>query len=102
MCGIDVAIACFATEGRERRTPRSVSTECVTGSAQKPHCRIHQMKGSEGMKEDESHKCPKGFETATGHYDPAGPDGGKCKSNIPLCAGCGLPWGQHVYKVDDG
>jgi len=52
------------------------------------------------MKRDKDLKCPKGFESAEGHYDPAGPDGGKCKKKIPLCAGCGLPWGEHEYEEE--
>jgi hypothetical protein len=54
------------------------------------------------MKEDKDLKCPKGVQSSEGHYDPAGPGGGKCEKNLPLCAGCGLPWGRHEYEEKDG
>lgn len=53
------------------------------------------------MQEDKELKCPKGFETAEGHYDPVGPSGGECKKHIALCAGCGLPWSEHKYEESD-
>lgn len=46
--------------------------------------------------EDETLVCPGELESATGHYDPAGPDGGTCTRGLPVCAGCGAGRDEHV------
>ncbi len=42
----------------------------------------------------EYRRCPLGIETATGHFDPAGEDGGGADDG-PVCAGCGSRLGEH-------
>jgi hypothetical protein len=48
------------------------------------------------FEEDPNLACPSGYETATGHYDPAGPGAGIEEDGHPQCAGCGVPKSKHV------
>jgi hypothetical protein len=52
-------------------------------------------------KEDRSLICPEEFESATGHYDPAGPSGGTDDDGVPVCAGCGSERSEHTLTDDE-